>query len=346
MTTDITVSKAGAGSVPGNPVNGNSNAQTIELTYRFIYDLVFKMLFAQNPDLLLNLIARLLRIDPGSIKDFIITNTEIAPESVGEKFCRLDITMKVDGRHICLEVQISDEKNFIDRSTYYLAREYSSALPASGKYEDLPQTILISIIDFTQFPDSPEEYYSEFKLLEVKRHELLTGKLCMIYCELPKLSKIAYADGEIDVENMSNDEILELWLSLFKAKTEDDLSSIEGLGVDVLSRAVAAYRSVTASDKFKELERIRAKARHDEAQAISDAEQRRDEHWQCVVANVVAEKDSVLAEKDSALAEKDSALAEKDSALAEKDSALAEKDSTLAEQAALIAELRSQLIKS
>jgi hypothetical protein len=91
--------------------------------------------------------------------------------------------------------------------------------------------------------------------------------------------------------------------------------------VDVLSRAVAAYRSVTASDKFKELERIRAKARHDEAQAISDAEQRRDEHWQGV-------------------------LAEKDSALAEKDSALAEKDSALPEQAALIAELRSQLTKS
>lgn len=45
-----------------------------------------------------------------------------------------------------------------------------------------------------------------------------------------------------------------------------------------------------------------------------------------IVADKLAEKDSILAEKDSTIAEKDSTIAEKDSTIAEKDSALAEKE--------------------
>ena len=128
---------------------------------------------------------------------------------------------------------------------------------------------------------------------------MLTNKLCMIYCELPKLPKAAGFDGTLDIENSSNDEIMKMWLSLFSAKTEKDLSDIEGLGVDVLSKAVAAYRKVTASDRFKELERIREKARHDEASVVYNAEMRGEakgveterEKWQ----EVVAEKDKEIA---------------------------------------------------
>ena len=287
--------------------------QTKRLTYRFMYDIVVKMVFSQNPDLLQNLVARLLKIDPADIKDFKVTNTEIAPDSLGEKFCRLDIVMKVDEKLICLEIQIADEKDFIDRSTYYLAREYSSALPVSGKYTDLPQTIIISIIDFTQFKNSPNEYYSKFMFMEVKRHELLTDKLCMIYCELPKLPNAADICSKINAESSNNDEILKLWLSLFKAESEKDLTDIESMGVDVLSKAVSAYRTVTTSDDFKELERIRARARHNEAQAIYNAEQKLNEHWQGIVAEkddhwqgIVDEKDDhwqgIVAEKDALIA--------------------------------------------
>ena len=41
-----------------------------------------------------------------------------------------------------------------------------------------------------------------------------------------------------------------------------------------MQQAIDAYRHVSATDEFRELERIRSKARHDEAQAIYDAEQR------------------------------------------------------------------------
>ena len=73
-----------------------------------------------------------------------------------------------------------------------------------------------------------------------------------------------------------------------------------------MSAAVQAYRHVAASPEFREIARLRSKARHDEAQALRNAQRQRDEHWQGVVAEVVAEKDARIAE----LVEKDARIAE------------------------------------
>ena len=40
-----------------------------------------------------------------------------------------------------------------------------------------------------------------------------------------------------------------------------------------MSQAINAYYTITASSEFREKERLRAKARHDEAQALYHAEQ-------------------------------------------------------------------------
>jgi hypothetical protein len=77
-----------------------------------------------------------------------------------------------------------------------------------------------------------------------------------------------------------------------------------------MEEAIGAYRQLTATDEFKELERLRERARHNEAAALRHArnqgklegqlegEQQEREKWQ-----------SVLAEKDEALADKDAEIA-------------------------------------
>ena len=92
----------------------------------------------------------------------------------------------------------------------------------------------------------------------------------------------------------------DLWLKLFKAETEEELKKIDEMGVSVMSEAIAAYRHVAASDEFREIERMRSKARHDEAQAISNAERREREKWQ----SVVADKDAIIAELRAQLEKK------------------------------------------
>jgi len=232
-----------------------------KLKHTFKTDILFKLLFVKHPDLLKRLVAQLLGIQLNSINQFEIRNPEMPPEMMGNKFCRLDIHMRVDGQHINLEVQVENEGDYPERTLFYWARIYSNALPAGGNYAALPRTIVISIIDFPLFDCT--EFHSEFQVLEVNRHTALSDKMVCHFFELPKLP-----------ENISKNNLLLLWLALFKAETEEELKQIEALEVPEMNQAITAYHNVTASSEFRELEHLRSKAMHDEAQALYNAERR------------------------------------------------------------------------
>ena len=85
------------------------------------------------------------------------------------------------------------------------------------------------------------------------------------FFELPKLPA-----------DVSEDNMLLLWLSLFRAETEEELEKIKEMEVPVMSQAINAYYTITASSEFREKERLRAKARHDEAQALYNSRKERD----------------------------------------------------------------------
>ncbi|MDR1580126.1 MAG: Rpn family recombination-promoting nuclease/putative transposase [Synergistaceae bacterium] len=259
------------------------------LEYTFKNDTLFKMLFVKNPDLLKRLVAQLLDIRYENIEQFVITNPEMPPEALGDKFCRLDINMIVDGQRVDLEIQVRDERDFPERTMFHWAREYSTALGEGETYIELPRVIIVSIVSFKLFDCA--EYRSEFQALEVTRHTRLTDRMALIFFELPKLPK-----------EMSADDESRLWLKLFNAETEEDLRQIEALGVPIMNQAIGAYRSITATEEFRTLERMRADARHNEAAALHNArnEGRREESekWQ----KVVEKKDAALADKDAEIA--------------------------------------------
>ena len=96
----------------------------------------------------------------------------------------------------------------------------------------------------------------------------------------------------------SSDSSRGLWLKLFKAETEEELTKIEGMGVPVMSEAIGAFGHVAASPDFREIERMRSKARHDEAQALLNATLEERKKWQ----DVVAGKDAEIADKDAEIA--------------------------------------------
>ena len=298
-----------------------------KLEYTFKNDTLFKMLFVRYPDLLKRLVAELLKIKPESIGQFEIRNPEMQPESLGDKFCRLDINMTVNGQRVDLEIQVSNAGDFPERTLFYWAREYSTALGEGGRYHELPRVVIISIVAFIMFDCA--DFHSEFQALEVTRRTPLTDRLSLHYFELPKLPAPVGKDDE-----------LKLWLSLFKAETEEELRQIEALEVPIMEQAIGAYRSITAASEFREMERLYKKARHDEAQALHHARlegvregaREADEKWQ----GVVAEWQGVVAEKDAALTEKDAAITEKDAALTDRNA----ENARLREQ---IAELKARL---
>lgn len=120
--------------------------------------------------------------------------------------------------------------------------------------------------------------------MEVKRHTPLTDKMCLHFFELSKLPR-----------DINTDDKLELWLSLFNAETEEELAKIESMEVLDMEQAIGAYRQVTATDEFKQIERMRSDARHNEAAALRHAAEVERGKWQVIVAD----KDAELADKDA-----------------------------------------------
>jgi len=230
-----------------------------KLEYTFKTDTMFKMLFVRHRDLLKRFVAELMGINHDSIGHFAITNTEMPAEAIKGKFCRLDINMEVDGERVNLEVQVDNEGNYPERAMFHWARLYSSALPKGEDYGELPRTVVISLIDFNLF--DCEEFHSEFRALEVRRGEELTDRMSLHFFELKKVPA-----GELDPRDM-----LLLWLSLFRAETEEDLEKIKATEVPEMELMIDAYNQIAASPEFLELERLRQRAREDEANALSNA---------------------------------------------------------------------------
>jgi len=271
-------------------------------------DLVFRLVFTKYPELLKQLIAALLEISYESIKQFEITSRDITPEEIGKKTCTLDIKMIVDDKHLNLEVQVEDEKNYVERSLYYWARMFSKALNEGVDYATSPRTIVISILGFNLFRGG-KKYFSEFKLLDVESHNLLTDRCALHYYELCKLPK------SLNIDNRK-----EMWLNLFNAKTEEEIANLDSLGVPIMSEAIYAFRQVSTSKELEDIEWLREKSVRDEAWRTGNAVRERDEHWQGVVTDLRAVKDAELAKKDAELAKKDAELAELKARLNENES--------------------------
>ena len=238
-----------------------------KLQYTFKSDILFKMTFVKYRDLLKCLVAAVLKIPVGDIQEFIILNSEIVPETIEKKFCRLDIHIKAGNQYIDVEMQISNEGNFAERLLVYWSKVFSVALGSGEDYKAVPRTILISFINFDMFECA--EYCSEFVAMEKYRHEMLTDKMSIFVFELGKLPE------EIDSSNM-----LELFLRLFKADTEEELEELEKLEVNEVTQMVNAYRDITQNPDYADLERKRVMARLDEGQAIRHALEQVEAKWQ------------------------------------------------------------------
>ena len=264
-----------------------------ELKPKFTTDILFKSLFTQYPKLLKHLTAILLEIPLNRITQFIIQNPEMTPDEIDKKFCRLDIRMMVNKQNINIEVQVKNEGDYPERALFYWARMYSASLPVKDEYRTLPRTISINILNFPLFKGN-KDFHSEYRILDVERYTQLTDKMILHFFELPKISR---ATGD--------DSLLLQWLSLFKAKTYEELERINELGVPELSEAIGAYHTITASPEYQELERMRLKASLDEANALSHADKRGEKRgakaerkkWKIVVDG----KDAELADKDAEL---------------------------------------------
>ena len=125
-------------------------------------DIIFKRIFGNenNKNIIAAFISDLLEIPREDIKAIYLSNVELAPEYIDQKFSRLDIKMDVDGRIVNIEMQVNREPDFKDRTLFYWSKLYSDELKVGDDYGELKQTICINIINFNLF--DCDDYHSSY----------------------------------------------------------------------------------------------------------------------------------------------------------------------------------------
>ena len=112
-------------------------------------DYVFKRIFAseENNSILKAFLEAVLDI---KIKNVEVKNPELTPDMADEKLGILDIKADIDGKKIVdIEMQVSNEYNFKERTMTYIAKLASEQLRAGEQYKLQKQIIAINILNFS-----------------------------------------------------------------------------------------------------------------------------------------------------------------------------------------------------
>ena len=308
----------------------NYKNATGNIPFNMTNDYMFRVVLQKNEYVLKGLICSLLHLNHEDVQSTQITNPIEFGEDIDDKTFVLDIDIILNNSSLInLEMQMTNEHNWTERSLSYLCRSFDQ-LYQGEMYASAKPAIHIGFLNFHPFPEYPE-FYATYKLINEKNG--------MVYSDKFSLSVIDLKHIEL-ATNEDKESLVDAWARFFIATSWEEVIMITEYSPHLEAAAQTLYeanadeatkRKCRARRDYYKQVNTREKMLHDLTAEISSLE------------HEIAQRQSLLAEKEFALAEKDSALAEKDSALAEKDSALAEKDSQIADLTERIKQLEQQI---
>ena len=226
-------------------------------------DIIFKKLFAdpKNEDILKAFISDILDIPLEDIKKIEITNPELVPEIMDEKFVRIDVKLTVNDSLVNIEIQINNEGFYEDRSLFQWSRLFVSDLKQGQDYDELKKCISINIINFNLFNCS--SYHSSFSVREDTRHERLSDKCAIHFFELKKIKK-----GKPNTEDRK-----ELWMQLIDAESEEEFDMLTKTNIKPIQKAVVEIKKMDADEEMREIAFQRETMIRDKNSALKYARQ-------------------------------------------------------------------------
>jgi predicted transposase/invertase (TIGR01784 family) len=220
-------------------------------------DVVFKTMFVEHIDLLIDFLSYALDMPTEEIADIVITNPELIPGTYEEKFARLDLILtQPNGTKINVEVQNSDKSNYKERSVFNCSKMFTKDINAGDEYKDIPRTICINIVQFPLFKDS--------------------GCVCTVYPTIQETGEIVTNKWEIiyfQTSKLPQDKQGGLWdwLKLFTINTREELENMENTMTSGVKRAAVVIKQMNADDRMKEIARIHEKAKMAEFYALKNS---------------------------------------------------------------------------
>ena len=234
------------------------------------------------------LIAALLHLKKESIHDVAITNPIELGAAISDKDFILDIRVNLNNEQLIdLEMQMSNEYNWSERSISYAARSFDQ-LNSGEEYKEVLPVHSIGFLNFTLFEDQPE-FFATYELRNKKTGHLYNSKFSIHVLDLTRIDLATAEDQNYEIDR---------WAKLFKAKTWEELRMIAKNNPDLLQASNDLY-TVNADEIIRQQARARADAEFWERNKNAKIKQLED---------TIIEQDNTIAENQKLLAEKDAEL--------------------------------------
>lgn len=232
------------------------------IRYRITNAYMFVAVLQKNHETLCHLLASLLHIPRKEITSVEILNPIILGEAVDEKDCVLDLLVLLNNTtRINLELQIENEKDWDNRSIYYLARKLCDLAPGED-YNSLKPMIHIGILDFN-YPKDNQEFYQQNMLMNLKTHRIYSDKMRLNVLCLNQLENAAPEDRSSGLYE---------WAKVFKATAWEELKALAAHN-KVIEETIVTIAQLSEDEKIRQQCERREKYERDKISAITFGKQ-------------------------------------------------------------------------
>ena len=229
-------------------------------------DVIFKAFFSRkgNEKFLIDFLEALLKIKIKEIQ--IREEVNLEQLAVDEKGGRLDLQAVLDnGVIVNIELQLKNEYNIEQRTTYYSSKVISRETERGTDYEDIKKVIMINILNYDILPY--DEYISETVIVldKHREYEMLKG-IKWYFIELPKFRR----------SNPDMNEKLNQWLAIIDDNDRGRIKMAEEKN-DTLKKARVEMNYLTGDEEVRRLAELREKWEMDRVSAINYATKKGEE---------------------------------------------------------------------
>ena len=226
---------------------GDFASATGAIEYGFTNDYMFRIILQENESVLRELICSLLHLRPDELHSVEVKNPIALGKAIDAKDFILDLKIFLNNHSILnLEMQLQNLGNWSERSLSYLCRSFDN-LNSGSDYAQVRPAIHIGFLDFTPFPEVPE-FYSTYKLLNVKNHHLYSGKFMLSVVDLSQIKLATDEDKAWGIDH---------WARLFKASTWEELKMISEKN-EAMQEASKSLYTMHCDETIRDMARARA----------------------------------------------------------------------------------------
>ena len=163
-------------------------------------DLTFKRIFGEHPHLCMSLLNSLLPLDEGQkIVEITYQTNELVPEIPILKNSLVDVRCTDNfKRQFIVEMQMYWSESFKSRVVFNASKAYVKQLDSAKEYRLLQPVYALSLVN-ENFEHDTEEYYHNYKIVNVNNLEKRIDGLEFVFIELPKFKSKSITERKLAV---------------------------------------------------------------------------------------------------------------------------------------------------